>query len=172
MRPRITSLMPVAVIAFALVQSAPGSFLAQTRSADALIGLVTSAEEGSMEGVLVSATKAGSTVTTTVVSDGQGRYRFPQARLEPGQYAIRIRATGYDLESGATALVAAQKGATADLKLRKAHDLASQLTNAEWLASFPGTDEQKASVRGCAHCHTLERVTRSRHDVPGFVSVI
>ena len=125
-----------------------------------------------MEGVLVSATRAGSTLTTTVVSDGQGRYRFPRARLEPGQYALRIRAIGYDLESAATASVVPQKPTTADLKLRKAHDVASQLTNAEWLASFPGTDEQKASVRGCAHCHTLERVTRSRHDVEAFVSVI
>ena len=125
-----------------------------------------------MEGVLVSATRAGSMLTTTVVSDGQGRYRFPRARLEPGQYALRIRAIGYDLESAASASVVPQKPTTADLKLRKAHDVASQLTNAEWLASFPGTDEQKASVRGCAHCHTLEPVMRSRHGVEAFVSVI
>jgi streptogramin lyase len=50
--------------------------------------------------------------------------------------------------------------------------LASQLTNAEWLESFPGTDEQKAAVRGCAHCHTLERIARSRHDVNEFMSVV
>jgi hypothetical protein len=51
-------------------------------------------------------------------------------------------------------------------------ELAAQLTNAEWLASFPGSDDQKASVRGCAHCHTLELVTRSRHDAAKFVGVI
>ena len=168
----LRSLAPVAVIAIVLGQPASSSFQAQAQSAGALTGLVTSSEEGQMEGVLVSATKTGSTLTTTVVSDRQGRYRFPQARLEPGQYALRIRAIGYDLESAVTVPVAAQKTTTADLKLRKAHDLASQLTNAEWLASFPGTDEQKASVRGCAHCHTLERVTRSRHDAARFVPVV
>jgi streptogramin lyase len=125
-----------------------------------------------MEGVLVSAKKEGSTLTITVVSDEQGRYRFPRTKLEPGRYALRIRAIGYDLEGNATASVSAEGTATADLKLRKASDLASQLTNAEWLDSFPGTSEQKASVRGCAHCHTMERVTRSRHDAEKFVSVI
>src|SRR6266404_3736008 len=165
-------LLTVAVLAIVLVQSAPSSPRAQAQSDTALTGQVTSSEEGRMEGVLVSARKAGSALTITVVSDGQGRYRFPAARLEPGQYALRIRAIGYDLESAATVSVAAQKTTTADLKLRKASDLASQLTNAEWLESFPGTEEQKASVRGCAHCHTLERVARSRHDVTEFMSVV
>ena len=55
--------------------------------------------------------------------------------------------------------------------MKKARDLAAQLSNTEWLASFPGTDEQKASVRGCAHCHTFELVTRSRHDADEFMGV-
>src|SRR5439155_3115205 len=66
--------------------------------APALTGQVSSAEEGAMEGVLVSAKKAGSTITTTVVSDKQGRYSFPAARLEPGKYALKVRAAGYDLD--------------------------------------------------------------------------
>ena len=65
----------------------------------ALSGQVTSAEEGAMEGVLVSAKKAGSTITITVVSDDEGRYSFPASKLEPGQYALRIRAIGYDLDN-------------------------------------------------------------------------
>ena len=148
------------------------SLAAQRDDAVALTGQVTSTEEGSMEGVLVSARRAGATVTTTVVSDQQGRYRFPRARIEAGEYALRIRAIGYDLESAVTVHVHGAQPTTADLKLRKARDLASQLTNAEWLASIPGTDEQKTSVRGCAHCHTLELVTRSRHDAKALISVI
>jgi virginiamycin B lyase len=178
MKARLRSLTSVAALAILIVWSAPRSFPAHAQSATALTSLtswtgqVTSSEEGPMEGVLVSATKAGSTLTTTVVSDGQGRYRFPQSRLGPGQYVLRIRAIGYDLDGAATASVVAQKTTTADLKLRQTSDLASQLTNAEWLASFPGSDEQKASVRGCAHCHTLEPVARSRHDADRFVSVV
>ena len=140
-------------------------------NAVALAGKVTSADEGAMEGVLVSARRAGATVTTTVVSDREGRYEFPRARLEPGDYTLRIRAVGYQLEPVPVA-IAKERPATADLKLSKASDVAAQLTNAEWLASMPGTPEEKAATRGCAHCHTLSLVTRSKHDANEFVEVI
>src|SRR4029453_15348227 len=68
---------------------------ASAQSAAALGGSVTSAEEGPMEGVLVSAKKDGSTVTVSVISNAQGRYSFPASRLEPGRYSLQIRAVGY-----------------------------------------------------------------------------
>jgi hypothetical protein len=46
---------------------------AQTQSPSALAGKVTSQEDGD-GGVLVSAKRAGSTMTITVVSDAQGQY--------------------------------------------------------------------------------------------------
>src|SRR6185503_1425849 len=172
MKARLRFYAPLLCFLVLLGQPASRGILAQGDEPVALIGAVTSVEEGPMEGVLVSAKKTGSTVTTTVVTNQQGRYRFPRARLEPGEYAVRIRAIGYDLSSPATVSIEARKTATADLKLQKASDVAAQLTNAEWLASFPGTDAQKAEVRGCAHCHTLELVTRSRHDADRMVPVI
>ena len=42
-----------------------------------LSGQVSSSEEGLMEGVLVSAKKEGSSVTTTVVSNDKGQFAFP-----------------------------------------------------------------------------------------------
>src|SRR5215467_7984816 len=108
----------------------------------------------------------------TVVSDASGHYRFPATRLEPGRYALRIKAVGYDLDTPRDVEVTKGAAATADLTLVKTRDLAAQLSNAEWLASFPGTDQQKASIRNCAHCHTLERVARSRYDVDKLTSVI
>src|SRR5439155_21202372 len=131
---------------------------------------VTSAEEGSMEGVLVSAKRAGSTITVTVASDAQGRYSFPI--LVPGPYALRIRATGYDLDGAALVNVAADQPATADLKLRKTEDLASQLSNGEWIASVPGTEQQKQSLLNCIGCHTLERVMKSPHKTDDFMQVL
>jgi len=145
---------------------------AENQPSVALTGQVTSAEEGSMEGVLVSARKSDSTITITVVSDDHGRYRFPAAKLQTGRYALRIRAIGYDLDSPSEVEVRKGSTATADLKLTKARDLASQLSNSEWLLSFPGTEQQKASIRRCTHCHTLERVARSRYDVDKLTSVI
>jgi hypothetical protein len=125
----------------------------------ALGGTVTSAEEGPMEGVLVSAKGAGSTVTITVVSDHQGRYSFPAGKLAPGRHALKVRAVGYDLDQAATVDVPA----TLDLRLRKAADLAAQLSNAEWMASMPGTDQQKGLLLNCVGCHTIERIARSPH---------
>ena len=145
---------------------------AQTPSPAALTGQVTSAEEGPMEGVLVSAKKDGSTITSTVVSDDQGRYRFPVANLQPGHYSLRIRAVGYDLDGQSAFDVAAGNTTTADLKLVKTRDLAAQLSNTEWLQSFPGTEQEKASIRACTHCHTLERITRSKYDVDKLTTVI
>jgi len=63
---------------------------AQAQKAAALTGQVSSAEEGAMEGVVVSAKKEGSNITTSVVSDDKGRYSFPADRLSPGQYKISI----------------------------------------------------------------------------------
>lgn len=145
---------------------------AEESSSSAFSGLVSSAEEGPMEGVLVGAKRAGSTMTITVVSDAQGRYRFPSSKISPGRYALRIRAAGYDLDGPSAIDIAADKPTTADLKLRKASDPAAQLSNAEWFLSFPGSEQEKASVRNCTHCHTLERIARSHYDAKTLVPVL
>jgi streptogramin lyase len=176
MRLKFLVLAAAAGAAIVLPQTLLNSLYAQTGGqADAraaVSGRVSSAQDGALEGVLVSAKKAGSTITITVVTDEHGRYRFPQSRLEPGSYALRIRAAGYDLEGPATVDVVEGKTTAADLTVGKAKDLASQLSNAEWIESVPGTVREKAILRPCSHCHTLERIVKSRHDVEQFVSVI
>ena len=139
--------------------------------AQALAGKVSSAEEGAMEGVLISAKRAGATVTITVVSDKEGRYAFPAAKLEPGRYSIRIRAVGYDLEGPGAVDITAQPAAL-DLRLKRTSDLAAQLSNGEWMASVPGTDAQKGQLLNCVGCHTLERVVRSQYDADTFTKTI
>jgi virginiamycin B lyase len=155
-----------------LVQFAPFSFHAQAQSGSALIGQVTSAEEGPMEGVVVSAKKDGSTITVSVVTNAQGRFAFPAARLEPGHYVLKARAAGYELDGARAADVAAGQEAKAEVKLRKVKNLSANLTNAEWMMSIPGTDEQKQFLLNCTGCHTLERIMKSTHDADGFLDVI
>ena len=138
----------------------------------ALAGTVRSAEDGAMEGVLVGAKRAGSTITTTVVTDASGHYRFPRNRLPAGTYTLGVRAVGYELAEPAAAEVAPNAAATVDLNLRKTKDLALQLTNAEWLMSMPGTDEQKGTLLNCVNCHTLQFIAFSNHDTDQFVKVI
>jgi streptogramin lyase len=144
--------------------------LAQDQAA--LTGTVRSDVEGSMEGVVVTAEKASSIVQVSVTTDAQGLYTFPENRLAPGDYTISIRAVGYDIDSPAKAIVESEKTTTTDIKLKKTKNLASQLTNAEWMMSIPGTEEQKAALLNCTGCHTIERIVRSTHDSDEWTQVI
>jgi virginiamycin B lyase len=156
-------------VAFLFLLASPLSFdTATAQSTVALIGQVTSAEEGAMEGVLVSAKKG--TITITVVSDAQGRYSFPASKLAPGQYALSIRAIGYDLDNSKAVEIGPQT-TTHNITLRKTEDLAAQMSNGEWLHSIPGTDQQKGLFLGCVGCHTLERFMRSSHDTDTLMNV-
>ena len=118
----------------------------------ALTGIVSSSEEGAMEGVLVSAKKDGSAITTTVVTDSQGRYSFPAERVAPGKYTISIRAIGYKLDGPKSIEVPGRRDA--DLKLSKVKSLVPQLSNGEWLHSLPGCRPAEGlpdHVRGLPH---------------------
>ena len=125
-----------------------------------------------MEGVLVGVKRSGSTITISVVSDQQGRYRFPRNKLEPGRYTFRIRAVGYDLDDPGPVEVSSQKTTTVDLKLRETQDIAPQLSDTEWIMSFPGTEQQKNMTGECNSCHSLERVARSRHTAEQWMPVL
>src|SRR5258708_27027720 len=174
MRTRIILLIAAIGMIFTVFYSAPKlvSAAADTLGPAALVGQVTSQEEGPMEGVVVSAKKDGSTITISVISDNKGHFSFPASRLDPGHYTLKIRAVGYNLDAPATADLAAQKPATADLKLVKAKNMIPQMTNAEWLMSMPGTDDQKATLLNCVSCHTLQRIVTSTHDADEFTQVI
>ena len=168
MRPFLLTLL---VTSFVGLSSQVGQSQLTSQAPTALTGHVTSAEEGPMEGVLVTAKKTQSTIAVTVVSDERGLYRFPSEKLKSGQYVISVRAVGYDLDSPNTIDIGPQGAAVADLRLRKTKNLSMQLTNAEWIESVPGTTEQKSSLRNCVTCHTLQRPIRSSHDADEFVEV-
>ena len=162
----------LAAVAMVLVFVGSGSLQSQTSTPAALTGQVTSAREGPMEGVLVNAKKAGSSITTTVVTNAEGRYTFPASHVNAGQYALSIRAAGFELDAPAPVEIAAGKTASADLKVKPTQDLSAQINNAEWIISMPGTDEEKRFLLGCVTCHTLERVVRSKHPAAEFPKVL
>jgi streptogramin lyase len=142
----------------------------------ALSGVVSSKEEGRMEGVLVSAKGERSNVTVTVVSDSKGRYSFPAGRLQPGNYHIRIRAAGYDLEGSDAIQLTANKPAELNLKLQKTKDLVAQMTNADWFVSNPEIkkkllDEYKYGVN-CIGCHPLSVVMTSKYKAEDWPAIL
>jgi streptogramin lyase len=142
------------------------------QSGAALSGQVSSQEEGAMEGVMVSARRTGASFTVTVVSDDKGHYAFPAAKLEPGHYTLTVRAGGYEHVGLLAADVSADKPASADIKLQKTKELASQLSNGEWMMSVPGSDQQKMQLTNCVSCHTVERIVRSTHNADEFANQV
>ena len=141
-------------------------------TSEPLTGTVTSDAEGLMEGVLVSAKRLGSTITVTVVSNAQGRYAFPEGRLEPGDYRLSIRAAGYDLVDPGAVAVNGGESTAVDLELQPTQDLASQLMNAEWIMSVPGTSEEKGRLSGCVSCHSLTPALTTTYGPQEFAAVL
>jgi streptogramin lyase len=170
MRLTFVLLASIAAAAAIALVAAGGDVRAQTQLA--LAGVVSSTAEGAMEGVIVSARRAGSPIVTSVVSDERGRYGFPTARLGPGSYQLSIRAAGYELPTRTIVDVAGARTATADLRLRAVRDVATQLTDAEWVLSMPGTAEQKRALLDCNGCHSLQRVVYSSWSTQEFLSII
>jgi len=166
------NLMLTLVATAAAMVFPPAVQTVRAESPTVLTGTVSAEAEGKMEGVVVTAQAPKSIVRVSVTTDAQGRYSFPQSHLKPGRYALSIRAVGYDIESPVTATVGDGDAATADIKLKKTKNLAGQLTNAEWMMSIPGTEDQKALLLNCVGCHTLERVVRSTHDSDEWTKVI
>src|SRR6478672_6472569 len=176
MRPRTLLIVAATALAVGIIVSAPGDLRAQASGPAALGGVVSSQEEGPMEGVVVNARRDGGNFTVSVVSDAQGKYSFPRTHLEPGKYVVTIRAVGYDLIDPGPATVASGKTASVNLKLQKTKDLGSQLSPLEWAMSMPGTTEQKDKLLyqtvSCAYCHNWQRVLKSKHTADEFVAVM
>lgn len=138
----------------------------------ALAGRITSPQGRPMQGVLISATRAGSTVTTTVVSHRAGKYRFPASSLVPGRYRLEITATGYTLAGPDEVTVQRSDATTANLSLRAVSNLDDQMTNSEWFISMPGNVQQKDLLLNCTTCHTVERIVTSRFSARDFLGVM
>jgi streptogramin lyase len=158
-----------ALIVFASVTFTRSAAAPQAADATvALAGTVRSTAEGPMEGVLISAKRDGSTITTTVVTNASGVYAFPRTRLEPGLYTVSIRAVGYAAEISPKRSVTVTPTATSrlNLNLRQSNvlELALQLTDPEWFMSYPISDQAKFDLRDCSRCHTLLRASMSTYN--------
>ena len=142
--------------------------------ADAAIlkGSVSSTKEGLMEGVVISAKNIRTPISVSVVSNQQGVYQFPADRLSSGDYEITIRAVGYDLPRKTTVHISSDVSKTLNLNLKEVKDISGQMTNAEWMASMPGSDREKRSLLTCVTCHTLERVVKSKYSSEEFLTIV
>ena len=170
--------MKVALVACAAVVVAvlaSDRFGLSAQGSVALTGVVSSAAEGTMEGVIVTARGEDADFDVSVVSDAEGRYSFPSTHLAPGAYDLKIRAVGYELPAPTTASVTAGNTATADLALEDAADISRQLTSVEWAMNLPDSpdkDKMMLQAASCAYCHNIERIVRTTYTAEQWPAVI
>ena len=136
-----------------------------------LSGTVGSPSEPTMEGVLVTAKKAGANISVTVVTDSQGKFVFPTSRLDAGKYALSIRAIGYVLDGPKEVLIEEGADGSVELKLSKTKNIAAQLSNAEWIMSIPASDRDKRFLDDCSGCHTLSKVLNTTYEATEFIDI-
>jgi len=139
-------------------------------SDSSLGGVVKSAKGEPLEGILVRVRKEGATLAVTVISDANGKYRFP--KLESGKYTVEIaRADGLEPSKQDVVLGPGREG-HADFTLGPPKDMALQMTIVDWLANLPGPAKQTEMVETyCTNCH-LSAVMRFRFDKANWLKII
>src|SRR4029079_5745838 len=71
----------------------------------------------------------------------------------------------------ANAEISAGQTASVEIKLGPTKDLTKQMSNAEWFASFPGTERENKAILNCVSCHNLDRIVRSQYNAEQFLDV-
>src|ERR1700692_4343100 len=87
-------------------------------ASDAVIsGVVKDPAGAPFRGAFVHAQNAQSKITMSVMSDNQGRYRIPN--LAPGEYQIRVTATGYKSDPRPGVKLSAGDSSSLDFSLQQ-----------------------------------------------------
>ena len=135
-------------------------------------GVVRTAGGEALEGIMVQLIAAND-VRTTVYSNQDGQFEFPQ--LLSGSYTLRIARPleflPYERDSvrvdGATKLpdIVLERRSDTDY-LPPTSEVLAQLSGAEWLWNLPGTAQEKQTFsRTCGEgCHSYQQIFRNRYD--------
>ena len=145
------------------VSAADGAFLS---------GTLRSASGAKMGGVTVSAKGAGQTITTTVFTDENGEYYFPQ--MKPGKYRVWAQADSFETARGEADL---STGRREDFTLKPMKEFVQQLSGDQLLASLPADTPNDRRIKrvfrnSCTGCHQPNYVLQHRFDEQGWTAVI
>lgn len=141
-----------------------------------LKGAVTSADGKPLEGVTVSLRGEGKTFVTTVFTNQQGLYVFPQVEKSL-KYSLWAQAQGFQT---ARLEVSAAGGGTqqvAALQLKPLANFENQLTGVEWMNSFPErtpADKRAKQIfaSNCSGCHDNHFALQNRFDADGWNKIV
>lgn len=146
----------------------------QARERSSAAGAIRTVSGTPVDGVVISARAAGSSVTTSVFSDERGEYVFPP--LGAGPYDVWAQATGYETARARVTIDAGQQTRQA-FTLRPIADVTVQLTPSEWLAALPHDTKEQRRLKAifqtnCTACHPATYVFQNRFDESGWRAII
>src|ERR1700720_3913414 len=130
---RVPGILILAIMAGVLAGSISLGAYGADENGALLAGTVKSDSGEKMSGVTVSAKAEGRTITTSVFTDQQGDYYFPQ--MAPGEYQVWAQADSFDTARAKVNLSATR---LPDFVLKPLKDFHRQLTGDHSLASLPG----------------------------------
>src|SRR5215467_5303404 len=166
----------VQLLASVVALAASAALAPATASADQLLAsTITSPTGQKLEGVLVTAQKAGSTIQTSVYTDQNGEYYFPA--MEDGNYAVWAQTLGFETAKGNVALTATRHQ---DFKLAAITDPEQRIRQMppEMLAAaLPEQTEPDANIKRifhnqCTGCHTPGYLLQFKFDEAGWNKII
>jgi virginiamycin B lyase len=125
-----------------------------------------------LKGAFIRARNASkSRITTSVLSDQQGRYRIEN--LPPGEYEVWAAAIGYQSDPARSVKVAAGKPVSRDFSLQKGMVRWSDLSNAQAYALLPEGKGKSAFFGQCFICHGFQsRIVGTNRTPAGWASAV
>jgi streptogramin lyase len=145
-------------------------------AADQLLSGAISSQSGlKLEGVTVSAKKEGSTITTSVYTDGAGNYFFPP--LPQGKYRVWAQALGFEIARGTAGPGAAWRQNFTLQEMTDAERRFRQLPGEMMVAALPEATPEDARMKkifmnNCAGCHSTSYLLQFRFDEAGWNRII
>jgi virginiamycin B lyase len=112
-----------------------------------------------------------SKITTSVLSDKEGRYRFDN--LSPGEYQVWTAATGYKEAPPATVKVMTAGEASLNFSLEKGTVRWSDLSNIQAIALLPDGKGKRAWLSQCMICHSFQsKIAGTHRDSQDWVAAV
>jgi streptogramin lyase len=140
-------------------------------SALALAATVTGTVKGPdgapFEGAFVVAVNAKTKISVSVLSDKQGRYRVDN--LPAGDYTVRVRAVGYNVDPRSGVALAADQNASFDFPLKQGTVRWSDLNLYQGKKLMPDGKGKDVLSQNCFICHGFQtRMAAVRRDEDGW----
>jgi len=141
-------------------------------AADATIsGIVKDPAGAPFRGAFVHAQNVQSKITVNVMSDNQGRYRIPN--LPPGEYQIRVTATGYKSDPRAGVKLAAGDSSSLDFALQQSAVRWADLSIYQGKTLLPPGKGKDILNGNCFACHGFQsRMAAVKRDHDGWTQAV